>query len=236
MTDDVHVLRVFLSPGGTGGNPLGVVLDPTAVRPDRRQGVAAALAYSETVFLDDESGALRIFTPASELPFAGHPLVGCGWLLRHLGLDVATLRPPAGEVPAWADGDLSWIRSRPEWAPAMTVRRLGSPAEVDALDGPGDEGFLYAWAWLDMDAGTVRSRMFAPEHGIVEDEATGAAAVRLTGELGRPLRIRQGTGSELITRPGPDGTVELGGRVALDGARPLPGPERGSVARQDEQQ
>ncbi|MFI1619942.1 PhzF family phenazine biosynthesis protein [Streptomyces lydicus] len=48
---------------------------------------------------------------------------------------------------------------------------------------------------------------------IAEDEATGAAAVLLTHELGRPLDIRQGAGSQLLTRPYPDGTVEVGGRV-----------------------
>ncbi|MFI0219039.1 hypothetical protein [Streptomyces lydicus] len=48
---------------------------------------------------------------------------------------------------------------------------------------------------------------------IVEDEATGAAAVLLAHELGRPLDILQGAGSQLLTRPYPDGTVEVGGRV-----------------------
>jgi len=190
----------------------------------RAGALAAALAYSETVFLTDPAtGALAILTPAGELPFAGHPLVGTGWLLRHLGREVPALRPPAGEVATWSEGGLSWVRSRAAWAPTMTLRRLATPAEVEALDGPGDEGFLYAWAWLDEEAGVVRSRMFAPVHGIAEDEATGAAAVRLTGDLGRPLRIRQGVGSELVTRLGPGGTVELGGRVVLDGTRPVPG-------------
>ena len=55
----------------------------------------------------------------------------------------------------------------------------------------------------------------------MEDEATGAAALVLTHELGRGLDIRQGTGSQLVTRPQPDGTIEVGGRVALDSVRPL---------------
>ena len=59
--------------------------------------------------------------------------------------------------------------------------------------------------------------MFAPRYGIAEDEATGAAAVRLVNRLGRPVTIRQGAGS--LRRPGPDGTAEVGGGVVLDEVR-----------------
>jgi predicted PhzF superfamily epimerase YddE/YHI9 len=62
----------------------------------------------------------------------------------------------------------------------------------------------------------VRARFFATEFGIVEDEATGAAAVVMGDRLGRPLIIRQGVGSELLVRPDPGaGTVDVGGRVEL---------------------
>jgi hypothetical protein len=40
--------------------------------------------------------------------------------------------------------------------------------------------------------------------------------------MGRELTIRQGRGSELHVRPGPGGTVEVGGRVALAGVREYP--------------
>jgi predicted PhzF superfamily epimerase YddE/YHI9 len=87
---------------------------------------------------------------------------------------------------------------------------------VDALDGaPDGLGFVDCWAWEDEAAGRVRARVFAPAFGIAEDEATGAAAVRLVSRLGRPITIRQGTGSLLRARPGPDGTAEVGGEVTL---------------------
>ena len=87
-------------------------------------------------------------------------------------------------------------------------------AAVEALDGPppGSDSY-YAWAWIDEAAGILRSRYFVPSLGIGEDEATGAAAVVMGGALGRPLEIRQGVGSVLHVRPGPDGTVEVGGVV-----------------------
>jgi predicted PhzF superfamily epimerase YddE/YHI9 len=61
--------------------------------------------------------------------------------------------------------------------------------------------------------------VFAIAYGIFEDEATGAAAVRLTAKLGRPVEIRQGRGSIIHARPAGDGRVEISGRVVLDEVR-----------------
>jgi predicted PhzF superfamily epimerase YddE/YHI9 len=222
----LHVLRVFTGPDGSGGNPLGVFLDGAEVPADVRQQVAADLGFAETVFVDDvTTGRVQIFTPAAELPFAGHPLVGTAWLLRENDHAVDVLRPPAGDVPTWTAGDDVWIRGRAEWAPSMALRQLGSPQEVDALDGaPEGLGFVDAWAWLDEDAGIVRCRVFAPAVGVDEDEATGAAAVRLVTQLGRPIEIRQGRGSVIAARPGPGGTAEVGGRALLEEIRTLTPP------------
>ena len=220
----VQVLKVFTGPDGRGGNPLGVVLDGASVAGDeRRQAVAAALGFSETVFVEDaRAGSIRIFTPAAELGFAGHPTVGTGWLLRRLRLGGAVLRPPAGAVDTWQDGDLSWIRARPEWVHPIERVEYRTASEVEALAGPqGSTGSTYAWAWIDEPAGVLRSRYFVPAFGIGEDEATGAAAVMMGGMLRRPLEIRQGVGSVLRVRPGPDGTVEVGGRVETVGEREI---------------
>jgi predicted PhzF superfamily epimerase YddE/YHI9 len=218
----LHLLRVFCAEDGSGGNPLAVFLDGPEVPAGERQDVAADLGLSETVFVDPDG--LRIFTPAVELPFAGHPLVGTSWLLARERTAVAALRPPAGEVPTWLDGDgVTWIRGRAEWAPEITFRQLGGPGEVDALAGPPDGlDMVDCWAWEDEPAGQVRARVFAPRYGIAEDQATGAAAVRLVSGLGRPITIRQGAGSLLHARPGPDGSAEVGGLVVLDEVRDHP--------------
>ncbi|MFO8076195.1 MAG: PhzF family phenazine biosynthesis protein [Actinomycetota bacterium] len=213
---DLRVLRVFTAADGTGGNPLGVHLVGAAVPPARRQAEAARLGFSETVFVDDrEEGVVEIRTPTTALPFAGHPLVGTAWLLAREGAEPSRLRPPAGAVPTWAEGPRRWIRGRAAWAPPMELLAYASPAEVDRLEGPPPGvGFAYCWAYLDEGRGLVRARAFAEEAGIAEDEATGSAAVRLAAALDRPLTIRQGRGSELRARPGPDGTTEVGGLVA----------------------
>lgn len=213
----LHVLRVFIGPNGRGGNPLGVFLDGAAIPPDRRQAVALDLGFSETVFVDDAAeGAIRIHTPSRELPFAGHPAVGAGWLLRETGAPATTLRPPAGDVPFRDDTERTWIRARPEWVHPILVEQLATALEVEQHTGQvmGDPG-RYVWAWINQDAGVLRSRYFATDVGILEDEATGAAAVVMGGLLGRPVTIRQGVGSEILVRPQPDGTIEIGGRVEL---------------------
>ncbi|HMO10811.1 MAG TPA: PhzF family phenazine biosynthesis protein, partial [Actinotalea sp.] len=180
----------------------------------RAQEIAARLGLSETVVLDvaptdpERVARLRIFTPAVELPFAGHPTVGAAWWLASRGTPAVALDVPAGRVDVRHEGGIALVTARPEWAPDFTVRELGSGAEVDALD-PDEfaSGPHYLWAWLG--EGEIRARMFAPAFGIREDEATGAAAVAVTGSLGRGLTIRQGAGSVLATRLLADGRVEL---------------------------
>ncbi len=211
----LNVLKVFVGDGGVGGNPLGVFVEGSGVTGEDRQGVAADLGFSETVFVEDAArGELRIFTPRTELPFAGHPLVGTAWLLASEGLEVQALRPPAGEVPVRFEGDLAFISGRPEWAPGFEHIKLDSPVEVDALTGPPEGHDLAGvWAWEDEAESHVRVRVFAPRVGVDEDEATGAHAVRLAALLGRELKIRQGFGSVILASPRDDGTVEIGGRT-----------------------
>lgn len=217
----LHVLKVFVGEGGTGGNPLGIFLDGPTVRESARQEIAARLGFSETVFVDDaELGEVRIFTPAAELPFAGHPLVGTAWLLLQEGFDVPALRPPAGEVPVRTEGEAVFVAGRPEWAPAFDHVELASPEEVNALPGPpGGRDLVGVWAWEDKEAGLVRVRVFVPRLGIDEDEATGAYAARLCALLGQEIIIRQGEGSRILARPSPGGAVEFGGRVVFVEAR-----------------
>lgn len=213
----LHLLRVFCAENGSGGNPLGVFLDGSEVAPELRQAVATDLGLSEVVFVDAaERGEIRIFTPAAELDFAGHPSVGTAWLLD--GIDALIV--PAGEVAVRRDGETVYVAARPEWGPAFELAQLDSVEELEALDGPPrGHDLIAAWAWLDEDAGTVRARVFPVRIGIPEDEATGAAATKLCALVGRPIDIRQGRGSRILARPGDDGFVEIGGLSVQDDVR-----------------
>ena len=227
MAIDVTVLRVFTDADGKFGNPLGVV-DASTVDPSDRQRIATELGYSETIFIDvperDASTAhARIFTPATELPFAGHPTVGASWWLREIGIPIHTLQVPAGVVQVSYDDDLTVIRARSEWAPEFAIYDLESTDELFAAD-PGDypdDVENYLWTWTDRDSGVLRSRMFAASLGVPEDEATGAAAVRITDYLSRDLTIVQGKGSVIQTQWSPDGWVRVAGRVVSDGTKQI---------------
>ena len=81
------VLDVFTN-RPLAGNQLAVVLDSDGLDDARMQAIAAEFNLSETVFVSPaanpmHSAAVRIFTPARELPFAGHPTVGTAVLLGH---------------------------------------------------------------------------------------------------------------------------------------------------------
>ncbi len=222
MAIDVTVLRVFTDSDGRFGNPLGVI-DNSTLDPSERQRIATELGYSETIFIDlpqagRNTAHAHIFTPAAELPFAGHPTVGASWWLREAGLPIRTLQVPAGIVQVEYDGDLAVVSARSEWAPSFAIHDLASVDEVLAAV-PGDyddDAEHYLWAWLDADRGVLRSRAFAASLGIHEDEATGVAAVRMTDYLSRDLTIIQGKGSEIHTRWNPEGWVRVAGRVARD--------------------
>jgi trans-2,3-dihydro-3-hydroxyanthranilate isomerase len=90
-----HLLDVFTDTPFEG-NPLAVFVDPPPLSSEQMQRIAAELNLSETVFTwppaDADGGwRTRIFTPGSELPFAGHPTIGTACLLSLLG-HVATGR------------------------------------------------------------------------------------------------------------------------------------------------
>jgi predicted PhzF superfamily epimerase YddE/YHI9 len=223
MSIDVTVLRVFTDSDGNFGNPLGVI-DASTVEPRNRQRVAAQLGYSETIFVDlPTAGSMtahaRIYTPRTELPFAGHPTVGASWWLREQGTAIRTLQVPAGIVQVSYHDDLTAISARSEWAPEFAIHDLDS---LDALTAANpadypDDIQHYLWTWTDQAAGSLRSRMFAANVGVPEDEATGSAAVRMTDYLSRNLTIVQGKGSVIETTWSPKGWVRVAGRVVNDG-------------------
>jgi predicted PhzF superfamily epimerase YddE/YHI9 len=224
MSIDVTVLRVFTDSEGNFGNPLGLV-DASTVEVEQRQRLATQLGYSETIFVDlpaagSTTAHARIYTSLSEVPFAGHPTVGASWWLRANGTPIRTLQVPAGIVQVSYDDDITTISARSEWAPEFAIHDLESLddlAAADPADFPDDVQH-YLWTWTDESAGSLRARMFAANLGVPEDEATGAAAVRITDYLSRDLTITQGNGSVIETTWSPQGWVRIAGRVVNDGA------------------
>src|SRR6188474_2998985 len=86
VTVDVFTDRRF------GGNPLAVFPDARGLSDAQMQSLAAEFNLSETAFVlppadPANSARVRIFTRKSEMPFAGHPNVGTGFVLAQMGLD-----------------------------------------------------------------------------------------------------------------------------------------------------
>ena len=121
------------------------------------------------------------------------------------------------------EDDLAAISARSEWAPDFAIYDLDSVDDLFAADPAdySDDIEHYLWTWLDEAAGMIRSRMFATHLGVPEDEATGAAAVRITDYLSRDLQITQGKGSMIYTEWSPEGWVRVAGRVVNDGTRQI---------------
>jgi trans-2,3-dihydro-3-hydroxyanthranilate isomerase len=84
LTLDVFTSTTF------GGNPLAVILDARGLDTAQMQAITREFNYSESAFIlppDDpaHTARVRIFTPAEEVPFAGHPTVGTALALLHTG-------------------------------------------------------------------------------------------------------------------------------------------------------
>ena len=117
---DVFTDRVF------GGNPLAVITNPQGLSSLDMQSIAKEMNLSETSFIlpaadANHSAKVRIFTPAQELPFAGHPTLGTAWVLATEGLargSELTLEEGVGPVSVRLEGDPAnpdflWLRSPP---------------------------------------------------------------------------------------------------------------------------
>ncbi|HLU31852.1 MAG TPA: PhzF family phenazine biosynthesis protein [Acidimicrobiia bacterium] len=202
MRIDYRDLSVFAR-DGEGGNPLAIV-DHTAIASTRWQEVAAAIGYSETVFLEPgDPATVHIYTPGRRIPFAGHPLVGTA---ATLSPDQELIRYDTGVANVRRDAAGTYVtvvsegESREASRPAFGVlaRIVEMPleylvvqcesAEVVAglsLDDVAGHEKIYVWAW-EVEGEIVRSRFFAPGVGVPEDPATGSAAVALARFLGWP--------------------------------------------------
>jgi trans-2,3-dihydro-3-hydroxyanthranilate isomerase len=126
------------------GNPLAVFTEADDIPGERMQAIARELNLSETVFVqpagDGAADArIRIFTPATELPFAGHPTLGTAVVLgEHTDLQVVRLATGAGVVPVELtrrDGRVISGRMRqpiPEWQPYERADDLLAALHVES--------------------------------------------------------------------------------------------------------
>ncbi len=114
------------------GNPLCVFENGEGLSDAQMQALALQFNLSETTFIfpaADATARVRIFTPANELPFAGHPTLGTAHTVRDLkgAGDKLTLAMQAGVIPVTAQGNLWTLQAN---AP---VTRAFDPGQIDTL-------------------------------------------------------------------------------------------------------
>jgi trans-2,3-dihydro-3-hydroxyanthranilate isomerase len=133
MELNYHVVDVFTTTP-LQGNALAVFPDGSGLDAATMQRIAREMNLSETTFIlpgesDPEATRVRIFTPAAEVPFAGHPTIGTAYVMRRLGIVSAgattfALAENIGHVPVRVDeGDDPIL-----WLMTPRIRKLGELA------------------------------------------------------------------------------------------------------------
>ena len=150
-----YILDVFTRTG-FGGNQLAVLPDARGLSADGMQKVAREFNFSETTFVfphenDFAAARVRIFTPAAEVDFAGHPTVGTACALRYSGhadSDCVILEENVGRIPVRISNQ-----------DGVLYGTLTSDAPLDyAAEGPSTASLAEV---LSLDAGDVLDGFFA---------------------------------------------------------------------------
>lgn len=188
------------------GNPLAVVLDSEGLDGAAMQAIAREFNLSETVFVfppkePRHRAALRIFTPARELPFAGHPTVGTAVLL-------ALQDPPVADARAFGlEEEVGTVPCIVETLPDGSGgrARFKLPAMPDYL-GPGPEPEVLA-ALLGLEPGEIGFGRHRPSRHGTGPRFTCvplASAARL--DTVRPANAPEEGDGLYLYAPDPEGT------------------------------
>ena len=176
------------------GNQLAVFTDARAIPEEQLQPLAHEINFSETVFVYPAAGdghaRIRIFTPALELPFAGHPVLGTAFVLGGpLQLDELWLETDAGVVPIRLERGGSriifgWMRQPPfSFEPydrvdallaVLGVEESGLPVEL-YRQGPGH-------VLVELDSPEAVASLRPDSRALLELNPYGAACFAREGE------------------------------------------------------
>jgi PhzF family phenazine biosynthesis protein len=133
-----RLVNVFAEASSLSGNPLAVFEDGRLLEDSLMQAIALQLNLSETTFVlpsEVATARVRIFAPAYELPFAGHPTLGTAHVVRTLRSagDSVTLEMRAGIIPVTARGD-TWTLQAKEpktRSPSATRAEIAGMLAID---------------------------------------------------------------------------------------------------------
>jgi trans-2,3-dihydro-3-hydroxyanthranilate isomerase len=205
-THPFRIVNVFTREQGPfTGNPLCVFEEGGGLSTEQMQALARQFNLSETTFILPSTRAnarVRIFTPAYEMPFAGHPTLGTAHVCRalKLGGDALSLEMQAGLIPVRASGD-RWTLS----ALGATSRELDVSREALA-------------AALGLDAGDIGERPLwvkAGKEQLVVPLTSTDAVRRAVPSASAMAKIRSEDGHSMAYVFCLDGTTAAGRDQAL---------------------
>lgn len=150
MTLPFYVVDVFAE-RKYAGNQLAVFQCADSLTTEEMQAIAKEMNYSETTFilaesLQNDGYPVRIFTPAQELPFAGHPTLGTAFILQQMiiqeSVSTVRLNLAVGQIPVTLnyverDIDALWMRQNaPEFGQRLSSETIApvlglSPDQID---------------------------------------------------------------------------------------------------------
>ena len=178
------------------GNQLAVFGDGAAVPDHLLQPLAKEIGFSETVFvypptMPGADARARIFTPDSELPFAGHPVLGTAvWLAGERSLPAVRLETGAGIVPVEvAAGFGRMTQPLPTWSAFPTVTELLAALGIATSALPVDvydNGVRHVYVGLGSEDEVAA---LAPDLGAVR-RVTGATGVNCFAGSGTRWKTR----------------------------------------------
>jgi trans-2,3-dihydro-3-hydroxyanthranilate isomerase len=126
------------------GNQLAVFIPEGKLEPTEMQKIAREMNFSETTFINsgiqDNGGYdVKIFSPDSELPFAGHPTLGTAYVIKNL-LDRSDsnkikLNLPVGQIPVVFENQYAWMtQNQPEFGAKVEIDRIPAILQINRED------------------------------------------------------------------------------------------------------
>jgi len=124
-----------------GGNPLAVITDARSLNADQLAAIAREFNYSESTFVlppadPAHTAQVRIFTPTTEVPFAGHPNVGTAFVLASLG---SLFGKPTGDAMTFEEtAGLVEVKVRRTGSRTTTAITAPEPFSITPLPAESD--------------------------------------------------------------------------------------------------
>jgi len=138
-----YILDVFAEEK-YAGNQLAVFRNCSHLKQEEMQRIALEMNYSETTFImseepENDGYDVRIFTPGSELPFAGHPTLGTAYVIAKevIGAEVerVNLNLKVGQIPVTFENDILWMKQvQPEFGQRLTVKQVAKMLSLEERD------------------------------------------------------------------------------------------------------